>query len=128
MVEMALLLPVLLIILIGAVDLGRVFYSYITVTNAAREGARYGAANPPVDPSDPTDDHVVGIIDRVTNEASGQNIVIMSVGVACPSGSCAHGDPIQVDVNYSFQLITGFIFRGGAIPLRASQQMMIYGQ
>ena len=39
-VEMALVLPILLLILGGIVDLGRAFYGQIIISNAAREGAR----------------------------------------------------------------------------------------
>jgi Flp pilus assembly protein TadG len=47
MVELALILPVLLLIVLVAVDFGRVFYSWITVTNASRVAASYasGEAN-----------------------------------------------------------------------------------
>jgi Flp pilus assembly protein TadG len=38
-VELALILPVLLALLLGALDLGRVFYAAITVENAAKEAA-----------------------------------------------------------------------------------------
>ena len=40
-----LLLPLLLTILFGTIDLGRAFYTYIALTNAAREAARYAAVN-----------------------------------------------------------------------------------
>jgi hypothetical protein len=43
--ELALVLPLLLTILFGALDLGRAFYTYIALTNAAREAARYAAVN-----------------------------------------------------------------------------------
>jgi Flp pilus assembly protein TadG len=42
-VELALALPVLAIILVVAVDFGRLFYTYLEVINAARAGAQYGA-------------------------------------------------------------------------------------
>jgi len=40
-VEFAILLPVMLLILLVAVDFGRLFFSYIQVNNAAREAASY---------------------------------------------------------------------------------------
>ncbi|HEX6685086.1 MAG TPA: TadE/TadG family type IV pilus assembly protein [Candidatus Limnocylindrales bacterium] len=39
-VEMALLLPLLLLLVFGIVDFGRMLHAQITVTEAAREGAR----------------------------------------------------------------------------------------
>ena len=44
--EFAIVLPVFLLLLVAAVDVGRVFFTYIDANNAAREGAAYGAANP----------------------------------------------------------------------------------
>ena len=41
MVEMALVLPILLILIGGIVDFGWLFYNQLSLTNAAREGARY---------------------------------------------------------------------------------------
>jgi hypothetical protein len=45
MVELVVVLPLLLTILLGTLDLGRAFYTYIALTNAAREAARYAAVN-----------------------------------------------------------------------------------
>ena len=39
LVELAIILPVMLFLLLGALDLGRVFYANITVENAAKEAA-----------------------------------------------------------------------------------------
>jgi Flp pilus assembly protein TadG len=46
LVEVALVLPVLLLLLAGVADVGRAFGEYIVLTGAAREGARYGAYFP----------------------------------------------------------------------------------
>ena len=46
LVELALILPVILLIVMFAVDFGRAFYSWVTITNATRVGANYAAANP----------------------------------------------------------------------------------
>jgi Flp pilus assembly protein TadG len=46
LVEMAILLPFLLLILIGVIDFGRAYYDSIEVANAARAGAQYGVINP----------------------------------------------------------------------------------
>jgi len=43
LVELALVLPVIILILFGTLEFGRLFHSYIVITNAAREGARLGA-------------------------------------------------------------------------------------
>ena len=40
LVEFAVMLPFLLIVLIGVIDLGRVFHASITIANASRSGVR----------------------------------------------------------------------------------------
>lgn len=44
MVEFALVFPLLLLITYGIIEFGRMLFIYTSITNAAREGARYGAA------------------------------------------------------------------------------------
>lgn len=46
MVELAVILPVLVLLVIGVVDYGRAFYTSVTVANAARAGAEWGAQGP----------------------------------------------------------------------------------
>ncbi len=43
-VEFALVLPVLLLLLLGLIETGRLIFNYSAVTNAAREATRYGSA------------------------------------------------------------------------------------
>lgn len=120
LVEFALTLPLLILIMVGVLDLGRLYFASMTVTNAAREGARYGAANPGA--SD--------IAAHAQNEAVGSMInpsqLIVDLSSKFPQG-CALGNPIQVKVTYNFQLITAVILGGGTIPLRASDQIPVLG-
>ncbi len=44
MVEFALILPLLLLVLLGVIEFGRILFIYVTVTSTSREGARYGSA------------------------------------------------------------------------------------
>jgi Flp pilus assembly protein TadG len=44
-VEFALVLPLLVLLIVGMIQFGFVFNAYITVTHAAREGARMAAVN-----------------------------------------------------------------------------------
>jgi Flp pilus assembly protein TadG len=106
----------LLVLLLGVIDLGRVYFSYITVVNAAREGARYGAGHPQDLSTAQT---------RAADEAQGSGITLTNVTVSCPSG-CTQGNPVRVVVGYSFQLITLYILGGGTIPLQATVEMEIF--
>ena len=56
-VEMALIMPILLLLLGGVVDLGRGFLILVAVENAAGEGALYGSVHPEC----LTDDHATTI-------------------------------------------------------------------
>ena len=46
MVEMAVMLPFLLVLIITSMELGRLFFTKIVLTNAAREGAFYLSMHP----------------------------------------------------------------------------------
>jgi Flp pilus assembly protein TadG len=46
MLEFALILPLMVLIVIGVFDLGRAFFAYIAISNAAREGARVYTFSP----------------------------------------------------------------------------------
>lgn len=52
--ELALLLPLLMLIVLGCVDFGRFAHAYIAVTNAARAGAGHGCMHPPTNASLPS--------------------------------------------------------------------------
>ena len=42
-VELAVLLPLLMLVLLGGIDFGRIFYTALSVTHAVRAGVQYGA-------------------------------------------------------------------------------------
>ena len=46
LVELALIAPILIILMLGVIDYGRVYFAYISVTNGARIGADYAATGP----------------------------------------------------------------------------------
>ena len=46
MIEFALILPVLALLLIGVIEIGRFTYFSVLAANAARAGAQYGAQGP----------------------------------------------------------------------------------
>ncbi len=46
LVELALILPLLLLVIFGIFDFGRILFVYVNLFNAAREGSRYGLVNP----------------------------------------------------------------------------------
>ena len=46
LIELALMLPFLLVLIIGSIEVGRLFFAKAIVTNAAREGAYYLSTHP----------------------------------------------------------------------------------
>ena len=119
LVEFALLVPILMLIMVGVVDLGRVYYAYLTVVNSAREGARYGATHPNAG--------TTAIQNQAKREAQGSGIDPSSLTVRSvnyPEG-CNWGSPIQVTVGYPFRMITSYIFGGTTIQLQSTAEMPI---
>ena len=52
LVEFALLLPLLLLLLVGFLDIGRAIFYYSSLSNAVREGTRYAIVNKNVSDDD----------------------------------------------------------------------------
>jgi Flp pilus assembly protein TadG len=113
-VELALIVPIILWIALGIVDLGRVFYTYTAATNAAREGARYYAMNPNVAPS--------AVIPRVQAEAAPQ--VILDSGQIRPTAPSF--DVRRVEVDFTFTPIAPLISSlwGGGSRTVTTQALM----
>ena len=146
LVELALVFPILLLLILGAADLGRAFHTYIVITNAAREGARYASHFP----------HLAdGIRDAVISEAAASGVTLQDgnivikvrdvdgalVDYAPPPGSLPEdpdvaqsGEPIFVGVEFDFQTIIGdleMITIGttglGSFTLRSGTAMIVFG-
>jgi len=102
MVELVIVLPLLLTILFGTLDLGRAFYTYIALTNAAREAARYAAVN-----------DANASISKVQNELNGPGGTDIS---GCAPGSLTfsgsgggRSNAYTVHVSCQFVLVTPFM-------------------
>ncbi len=112
LVEFALILPILVIILGGVLDLGRLYFAYVAVTDAAAEGATYAAIHP-----GDTDD----ICARAQTASSG--VVEIDEGmVEVDYSALTSGSPITVTVNYSFTVtmpVINAMVDDGVLMLRA---------
>jgi Flp pilus assembly protein TadG len=105
-VETALLLPVLMLLVMGSADLGRVFYYSIAVTNAAREAARQGTYYDPVNGSNTYDSYAQVL-------AAARQDVPSDVTLSLPSISPAHcltGQPSSWGAYYPSQPNTGYAY------------------
>ena len=116
LVEFALLLPLLLVLIIGAMDLGRVFYFKIILTNAAREGANYLSRNP----ADYTN-----TLNAIITEGDSSGVTITADEVTW-AGCCAVGSPVVITIEKDVDLVfDGFLNTMGIIdgPLTISSSV-----
>ena len=124
LVEFAIVLPVFLMIAFGTIDFGLAFNASITISNAAREGARAGVTNPTT----------TAVQTRVRDVAGGMNNSNLTVTVSCKTAggaACAggmagavSGTTIVVTVGYRYAMITPIAF-GTVVPLSSTAQMRV---
>jgi len=97
LVEMALVLTILLLVLSGIIEFGRVFSAQLIVSHASREAARFGVIKP--------EDDV--IIAKAKDAAGALDTTKVSVTVSAPSRM--RGDQLTVQVEYPVAIIMPFI-------------------
>jgi Flp pilus assembly protein TadG len=153
LVEMAMVLPVLALLTFGLLDFGRAYYFQVSITNAAREGARVAILNIYTGPFNPncstastcpvqTD---TNIVNAVYNELTYSGITPNSISICPPHDSTMStaGCPdasnrvdnwvgqnpvnyyVTVNVKYDFQLFTPLMQQlvGNPIHMSVSVQM-----
>jgi Flp pilus assembly protein TadG len=119
-VELALILPVLMLLVASTLDLGRMFYSQVTITNAAREGVYEAAYGPSSFVANGNCDKDTNrVMCRVLSEAKGSFVQVAKadVSLACsPSCSKGIGNTVTVTVLGHFTLLTPIMapFLGGS--------------
>ena len=118
LVEFAVSIVIVLILLAGVLDLGRALFTFITLRDAAQEGAIYGSINP-------TD--YTNIESRVRNSTNTPVDLTDTTNIQVSStviGSACAGNGIQITVTYpNFSLTTPFlgsILGSQTIPIRAT--------
>ncbi len=126
-VEFALLLPLLIVLLAGAVDLGNAFQTWINLTNAAREGARYQSAV----------NDASGTCTRVQNMLTNDGISVACSDVtisypstttfqSCTTGTYKSGCPVRVSARYGLSTLVGNVLNFNPIMITGSVDMVIY--
>lgn len=116
LVEMAVALVILLLLVGGVVDLGRAFFSTMTLRDAVQEGALYGS----VDPTNTTSikNHVLASSSRIPDMITSDDITVEILGDPCT------GNRIRVTANYDDFPITmpfmGAILGTQTYPLSAT--------
>ena len=121
-VELTLILPILCFLLLGTIDLGRLYFDYTDLKSAARNGAGYGTLKP-------TD--TAGMIAKATSSFNGSVPTGFAATATC-TGSCSTVDAtgtVIVTASSKFSPITlsffSFLGTGGVISLSATAQMRV---
>lgn len=114
-VEFALVVPVLLLLLLGIIEFGRVFNAQMQVTAAAREAVRMMAIQKESGPS----------IATAIAGAPGLSPPLTAGQVSVAPGSCTTSTDATVTVTYSLTLVAGLF--GQSIPLTGRAVMRCGG-
>jgi len=102
----------ILVLLASGMDFGRAYFSYISIRDAAQEGAAYAS----IAPSD-----VTGIRSRVRDTSA--NPIDMSgfsddqIDIVISGSACA-GNTVSVTVEYDFNIVAPFV-AGNTLELEA---------
>jgi Flp pilus assembly protein TadG len=97
LVEFALMSPLLFLLVFGIIDFGIGLHSWITVTNAAREGARLAAVHA-------TEDEIIAKVEDVAANIDEDRMDIVVTGEDPDIENS--GEPVTVEVTYEYDLMT----------------------
>jgi Flp pilus assembly protein TadG len=113
MAEFAVVLPILVVLLFGIVQLGIVFNNYVTLTDAARAGARAAAVSRQA--ADPT-----GTADAaVRSSAPDLNQGNLGVNV---SSAWTPGSPVTVTATYPYSIsLLGWVVTSGSLTTTTTE-------
>ncbi len=112
-VEFALVVPLLLILLLGIVEFGRVFNTQLQLTHAARESVRVMAIQ-----KQPAAARSAGIA-----SVSGLNPALTAGNISV--GSCTNTTDVTVTITYSVSLLSGLF--ADVVPLTGKAVMRCGG-
>ena len=103
LVEFAIVAPVLVLLLLGIVEFGLILYNQHVITNASREGARYGIV---VDTPRRSDESIQAVVEAYCAD----NLVTFGSG-GSPNTTVTHdtgqsfGDDLTVEVTYHYDFL-----------------------
>ncbi len=118
LVEFALILPIFLLLVLGMVDMGQGFNTYIGMLNATREGALWVSRNP---------DDLAGMTARLDTELEqiGLTVDLMTVSRTPNKTSYDPGDLITVDLAYPYPLLFGAVTGLPPLTLHTEHTMRV---
>ncbi len=123
MVELALMMPLILLLILGTADIGMGFKTYIGLTNAAREGVRWISAHP---------QDVAGGLQRAADEAAKVGLSQGSGGtggititLSPAQSSYAAGNKVTMTLSGQYALLFGAVTHIPTLSLHASATMVV---
>jgi len=117
MVEFAIVAPILLLILMGIMQLGVVYNNWVTLTDAARAGARKAA----VCRSGCSPDATTATVNAVKNSAANLNLSNLSVTV---TSSWAQGSDATVAATYPWSInVMGVVVASGTMNATTTERV-----
>lgn len=122
LVEFALILPLLLFLIMGIIQFGLVLSGYVTVSNAAREGARVGII-------EKNDTKVVAKVTQAFDSSATLSNPVVSITFP-EGGSYTNGKPVSVKVTGQVAVIVPLmdtIFGGPSIEVSRTAVMRVEG-
>ena len=126
LVEFAQILPILLLLVVGALDFGRAFYMKVVMENSAREGAYFMAYHATDDPANAIANAKEAT--QIEAENSGFTIPLENITIDCIDSlggtDCDSESTVTVTVESEFQLVVSALF-GGPFELVNDARMLI---
>lgn len=115
-VELALVLPVLVLLLVGLVQVGAALSAYLTLQTAAYEGARLAITGA-------SDQAIVQRVDAVAGDISSQSLTVL----VSPAPPRTANTDVTVSVSYPMPVLFGEVAAlwGTSIPMTASTTMQM---
>ena len=114
-VEFALILPVLVLMIVGMIEFSRLYNVQISLSNAAREGARVMAI---YNSSGQAQSAAVAA-------APGLNPALTTGEISISPSTCSNGQTVTVTITHTVPFITDYF--GVSIPLHAKGVMLCGG-
>lgn len=118
MVEMAIVIPILLLIVFSIIEFGWIFGAQLLVAHGSREGARHGAVH------STEADVEAQITGRVQTSASILNADELSININFTNPSRRGGD-VVVQVSYPVTVITPFVSAVTGSPVLVQSQTVM---
>jgi len=117
LIELAITLPILILLLLGTLDFGMAIFSYSMLRDAAQEGAFYGSFNP---------NNVAEIENRARNispraddeifsspvqlrDTDAVTVKVQALGNSCQGATNGAANSIRVNVSYRYPILMPFI-------------------